>query len=76
MKRTIAKFETGKTYSTRSICDSECIFSYEIIRRTAKSVWIKTMTGIERKKIDVYDNSEMIFPEGKYSMAPILRAAN
>ena len=29
------KFEIGKEYFTRSICDSECIFSIKITGRTA-----------------------------------------
>lgn len=32
------KFEIGKEYFTRSICDSECIFSIKITGRTAKTV--------------------------------------
>lgn len=31
------KFEIGKEYFTRSICDSECIFSIKITGRTAKN---------------------------------------
>ena len=70
------KFKTGQTYSTSSICDSECIFSFKIIRRTEKSVWI---TGSQikeptRKGIYVYDNKESFKPFGTYSMCPIIRA--
>jgi len=69
------RFEVGKTYTVTSICDHECVFSFRINRRTAKSVWI---TGgrvhNERRKISIWDGSEVIYPLGKYSMAPMLRA--
>lgn len=69
------KFETGTEYSTRSICDSECVFTVNIIRRTAKSVWIKDMNGeTVRRSIKVLDGVEFFFPYGKYSMAPVIKA--
>lgn len=69
------KFETGTEYSTRSICDSECVFTVNIIRRTARSVWIKDMNGeTVRRSIHVLDGVEFFFPYGKYSMAPVIKA--
>lgn len=72
------KFETGKTYFTRSTCDHDCIFKFKIERRTAKSVWIKDdHTGeIVRKSISIwYDGSKESFkPHGSYSMAAIICA--
>lgn len=71
----MTKFETGTEHSTRSICDSECVFTVNIIRRTAKSVWIKDMNGeTVRRSIQVVDGAEQFFPYGKYSMAPVIRA--
>ena len=32
------QFETGKTYTTRSICDQNCIFSITVISRTASTI--------------------------------------
>ena len=32
-----AKFEIGKTYITRSICDSDCVITGKVVRRTAQS---------------------------------------
>ncbi|WP_022669431.1 hypothetical protein [Desulfospira joergensenii] len=77
-KPEIKKFEVSKTYGTRSICDHNCIFKFTIIRRTDKSVWIQRPgeTKIERRKIDIWDGAENIFPHGKYSMAAILRATD
>ena len=68
------QFETGKTYFTRSICDYECIFSYEILSRTAKTIKIKSLCGVKSKKVFIWDDCETIYPEGKYSMCPVLKA--
>lgn len=32
------KFAAGKTYTTRSICDHDCVISVTIEKRTAKTV--------------------------------------
>lgn len=72
-------FEVGKSYYARSICDHECIFAYTVTARTAKTVTlydIKMETNIGKRKITVLDNEETIFPKGKYSMAPMVRASN
>ena len=75
MTEEIRKFEIGRIYENSSVCDSNCIFSFRINRRTEKSVWI-TGEGIdnERRKIDIYNGEEQIFPLGKYSMATIIGA--
>ena len=68
----IIQFEVGKTYTCKSICNSDCVWEHTITRRAEKSVWI----GSKRFGVHVYDNSEAIYPEGKYSMCPVLRAEN
>ena len=69
-------FAINTQYSTRSACDHDCIFTYTVTRRTEKSVWVKDSHGKEKRcKIYLFDNVESIFPEGHYSMAPIVRAA-
>lgn len=65
------QFQTGKTYSTRSICDHNCIFSITVAARTAKT--IRTSDG-KTLRVGVYDNAEFVRPLGNYSMAPIIRA--
>ncbi len=69
-------FTTGQKLSTRSICDSDCIFEGRILKRTAKTATISTrMDGEKRCKIHIdTDGSEYLFPHGTYSMAPIFRA--
>jgi hypothetical protein len=66
------KFETGKTYQTRSICDHNCVISVTIASRTEK-----TVTSTSGKKFRPYvdtEGREVIKPWGSYSMSPIVRA--
>jgi hypothetical protein len=75
----MAKFEIGKTYSTRSICDQNCIFSYTVIGRTAQTVKIADKFGKVKtcriiKQLSEWNGSETIYPEGRYSMAPTISA--
>lgn len=71
----MAKFEVGKTYEARSICDYDCIFKFEILRRTEKSVWVRVHGDIERRAIKVQEGVEQFSPFGNYSMSPVVRAA-
>lgn len=69
-------FEVGKTYSTRSACDHDCIFSFTVTSRTDKTVTLSRRgggTGV-RRKIRVYDGAEHIDPLGRFSMSPVLSA--
>ena len=75
------KFETGKTYYARSACDHNCIFRYTVVRRSEKSVWIReagkhARDTVVRRSISIWDGSEMIYPDGKYSMCTIVKASN
>jgi len=73
----MTQFEVGKTYSTRSICDHNCIIRVHVISRTAK-----TITAIEEGKqpktfrpyVSEHYNAEVIRPWGSYSMSPIVSA--
>lgn len=67
----MSKFESGKTYTTRSICDHNCIFSITVAKRTAKTI---TTTEGKTLRLSVYNDQETVKPEGSYSMAPIIRA--
>ena len=68
------KFEAGKTYATRSICDHDCIISVTIEKRTAKTV-TATVRGAQKTfRIGEYEGAEYIMPWGSYSMAPIVTA--
>lgn len=72
------KFEIGREYSMRSICDHECVWTYTVVDRTEKTITITD--GKETKKcrisakISEYRDAETVLPLGKYSMCPMLSA--
>lgn len=73
----MAQFETGKTYSTRSICDHTCIIEITVIKRTAKTIvadcgWM----GEKRLRITEHNGVETVKPWGSYSMAPVIDATD
>jgi hypothetical protein len=65
-------FTTSRTYSTRSICDYDCIISLTVARRTAKTL---TTTAGKTLRITTRDGVESVKPWGTYSMSPVIRAA-
>lgn len=69
-----AQFEVGKTYACRSICDSDCIFTYRVIARTAKRVTLESHGEKMVRGIGMIDGAECCRPEGSYSMCPVIRA--
>jgi hypothetical protein len=68
------RFEVGKTYYTRSICDHDCIFRYEIVARTAKQITIRKQGKTFKRGVYVYDGIEHCKPDGTYSMCPVISA--
>ena len=68
------QFEIGKTYATRSICDSDTWFSVRILGRTAKQVAIEVRGKTVRRGIFVYQGVEQFRPFGSYSMAAVIGA--
>jgi hypothetical protein len=68
-------FEVGKTYSCRSICDSGCIFSFEVVARTAKMLTLKEGSKTFKRGVYIWEGVECCKPYGRYSMAPTIRAA-
>lgn len=68
------QFEVGKTYYTRSIGDHNCIIRRTIARRTAKT--IETTDGGKFRIFLDCNGAEAIRPWGRFSMAPVLSAAD
>lgn len=67
-------FEVGKTYSTRSIGDHNCIIRVTIAARTAK-----TITTQEGKRLRIfvdYHGDEAVRPWGRFSMSPTVSATD
>ena len=69
----LKQFRTNTTYSTRSICDHNCIFSVTVAKRTDKTMI--TDEG-KRLKIHTYDGVEFVKPHGSYSMAAQIAATD
>ena len=72
------KFEAGKTYMTRSICDYQCIVRVQVISRTPKTIRADIgASGVKTLKIGVnVAGVEFVRPWGRYSMAPIVDATD
>ena len=72
------RFEIVKTYSMRSACDHNCIWTYTVTARTNQTVTISDGKEVKKcrisKKISEYRNAETIYPLGQYSMCPSLTA--
>lgn len=70
------KFEVGEIYNCRCIGDHNIIWSYKVLRRTEKTITIQE-TYDEKpvtRKIMVRESGEFVYPDGKYSMCPVLSA--
>lgn len=70
-------FVVGGVYETPSICNSDCIFSYRVEKVTAKTVVIADKFG-KTKRCKIHNDGSVpyIFPEGQYSMCPIIEATD
>lgn len=73
------RFEIGAVYGARSICDSDCIFQFTVMKRTDKSVWLKDSGGrVKQRRVRPYqygdEAAECCDPHGRYSMSPVLVA--
>jgi hypothetical protein len=65
-----AKFFVGQKCSATYLCDSDTVYTCEIVGRTEKTVLVKDHSGTRRCKIYNYrEEAEVILPQGHYSMA-------
>ena len=69
-------FQVGQSYSCRSLADSDCIWTFTVIKRTAKFITIQGHKYDAPKRVGVrmYDGVETADPLGRYSMSPTIRA--
>lgn len=75
---TAAAFQIGQDLSRASAGDSDCIFRFTVIARTAKFVTLAVAgypAETYRVGIKVDEHGEWCLPFGSYSMAPTLHAA-
>lgn len=74
----MAKFEIGKQYTMRSICNHDATWAYTVTARTAQTITVTDGKEIFKlriiKKLSEYRNAETVYPLGQYSMAPMLSA--
>lgn len=72
------KFEVGKQYSMRSICNHDCVWTYTVTARTAQTITITDGKETKKcrisKKYSEYRGAETVLPLGQYSMCPMLSA--
>jgi len=69
------RFEVDKTYTCRSVCDHNCIWTFKVVKRTQKSVWLEDERGeVSRRLVKCFHNEETLFPLGIFSMCPVLTA--
>lgn len=72
------KFEIGREYSCRSVCNHDCVWTYMVVARTAKTITVTDGEAVRKlriiKDLSEYRGAESVYPEGKYSMCPILSA--
>lgn len=68
-------FKVGNTYSCRSICDSNCIYSITVAARTKSTI---TTTEGKRlgivKRLSAFNKAESVRPNGNYSMCAVIQA--
>lgn len=73
-----ATFETGATYTCRSVADHTTRWTFTVAKRSAKFVTLVRDNGAEgetlRVGIRTDERGEWTMPLGTYSMAPVLRA--
>lgn len=68
------KFEVGKTYHDRAICNWDTIYSFEIVSRTEKQLTLAEHGKTYRRGIYVYEGVEKCKPHGTYSMCTVISA--
>ena len=70
----VHRFVVGRTYWTRSACDYDCIFSFTILARTAKTVTVEVHGKVVKRGLSFYGYEETFKPFGSYSMAAVIGA--
>lgn len=70
-------FEVSKSYFMRSVTDYQCVWTYQVIKRTAKTLTLQAEDGkTTTHRISEHEDIEQVKPLGSYSMCPILSADN
>jgi hypothetical protein len=68
-------FQIGSTYSSRSACDYDTVFSFTVIGRTKKFITVTDRHGQTRRVgVSIWNDVEQAMPHGRYSMAAVISA--
>lgn len=72
----MTKFERGHTYAGRMIVHYDTIVTAHIVDRTEKTIKARINNEATAKtfRVKVYNNTEYFYPQGKHSMATVIRA--
>ena len=68
---TAATFTVGETYSARSACDHNTVWTFTVAKRSAKFI---TFTDGKRVGVKNGPNGEWALPLGTFSMAPVINS--
>jgi hypothetical protein len=70
-------FTTGQQVSCRSACDHDTVWTFEVVKRTAKFVTLRDVCSDETVRVGVLtsNGAEWCKPFGTFSMCPVLRVA-
>jgi hypothetical protein len=74
---TAATFEAGQAHACRSASNAGITYTFEIVKRTAKTVTVRDAYGKERRcgiKSDA--RGEYALPNGSHAWAPVIWAAD
>jgi len=77
-----ATFTPGQIVTCRSACDHNAIWTFEIIKRSAKFITIQNVSNVDRAETPVRvgvktgSDGEWAMPMGTFSMAPVISAAD
>lgn len=74
MTNELQTFQVGTTYTCRSMCNYDTIFSYRVVKRTAKFITVQDAWDTRRVGVKVRDDVEYALPDGLYSMCPVIYA--
>lgn len=71
----MTRFEAGKTYQGRFICDYDSKILLTVVSRTAYTMKaLIDRDPVKTLRIGEFMDSEMVRPLGRYSMAPVISA--
>lgn len=75
---TTSRFEEGAEYSARSFGDYDCVWTFLVLKRTAKFITISEASSDEILRVGVKTDKdgEWALPFGSYSLAPVIRASD